>query len=202
MESFRGLQSPMASVAIVPAAGRGERFGGMKLAAMLRGEPLLGHTLRCLLDGGVDEIVLVTGGTELTGVSLASDPRVRRVSNPDPARGMFSSIQAGVAEASGDPILILPGDMPFVSAETVALVLDAARRTGRIVSPRFAGRHGHPVAVPDRLRAQILAAEPRTTLASILDQHDADRDSVDVTDSGVLRDVDVVADLSSGKDKP
>jgi molybdenum cofactor cytidylyltransferase len=192
----------MASVAIVPAAGRGERFGGMKLAAMLRGEPLLGHTLRCLLDGGVDEIVLVTGGTELTGVTLASDPRVRRVSNPDPARGMFSSIQAGVAEASGDPILILPGDMPFVSAETVALVLDAARRTGRIVSPRFAGKRGHPIAVPDRLRAQILAAEPRTTLASILDQHEADRHSVDVTDSGVLRDVDVVADLSSEKDKP
>jgi molybdenum cofactor cytidylyltransferase len=192
----------MASVAIVPAAGRGERFGGMKLAAMLRGEPLLAHTLRCLLDGGVDEIVLVTGGTELTGVTLASDPRVRRVSNPDPARGMFSSIQAGVAEASGDPILILPGDMPFVSAETVALVLDAARRTGRIVSPRFAGQRGHPIAVPDRLRAQILAAEPRTTLASILDQHEADRHSVDVTDSGVLRDVDVVADLSSEKDKP
>jgi molybdenum cofactor cytidylyltransferase len=192
----------MASIAIVPAAGRGERFGGMKLAAMLRGEPLLGHTLRCLLDGGVEEIILVTGGTELSGVTLAADPRIRRVSNPDPARGMFSSIQAGIAEASGDPILILPGDMPFVSADTVSLVLDAARRTGRIVSPRFEGRRGHPIAVPDRLRAQILAAEPRTTLASILDEHEADRHSIDVTDSGVLRDVDVVADLWPGKDKP
>jgi molybdenum cofactor cytidylyltransferase len=192
----------MASVAIVPAAGRGERFGGMKLAAMLRGEPLLGHTLRCLLDGGVEEVILVTGGTELSGVALAADPRVRRVSNPDPARGMFSSIQTGVAEASGDPILILPGDMPFVSADTVSLVLDAARRTGGIVSPRFEGRRGHPIAVPDRLRAQILAAEPRTTLASILDQHEADRHLVDVTDPGVLRDVDVVADLWPGKDKP
>ena len=173
----------------------------MKLAAMLRGEPLLGHTLRCLLDGGVDEIVLVTGGTELTGVALASDSRVRRVNNPDPARGMFSSIQTGVAEASGDPILILPGDMPFVSAETVSLVLEEARRTGLIVSPRFEGRRGHPIALPDRFRVQILAAESRATLASILDPHEAERHAVDVSDPGVLRDVDVVDDLWGRKDQ-
>jgi len=92
--------------------------------------------------------------------------------------------------------------MPFVTADTVSLVLEAARLTGRIVSPRFEGRRGHPIAVPDRLREQILAAEPRTTLASILDQHEADRHSVDVADSGVLRDVDVVADLWPEKDKP
>jgi molybdenum cofactor cytidylyltransferase len=192
----------MPSVAVVPAAGRGERFGGMKLAAMLRGEPLLGHTLRCLLDGGVDEIVLVTGGTELAGVGLASDARVRRVSNPDPTRGMFSSIQTGVAEASGDPILILPGDMPFVNAATVSLVLEEARRTGLIVSPRFEGRRGHPIALPDRFRVQILAAEPRATLASILDPHEAERHAVDVNDPGVLQDVDVVDDLWGRTDPP
>ena len=175
----------------------------MKLLADVGGAPLLERTLTSLLDAGVARVVVVTRtGEAFEAVPSMADPRVAAVINPDPARGMFSSIQAGVAEASGDPILILPGDMPFVSADTVSLVLDTARRTGRIVSPRFEGRRGHPIAVPDRLRAQILAAEPRTTLASILDQHEADRHSIDVTDSGVLRDVDVVADLWPGKDKP
>ena len=193
----------MSAVAIVPAAGKGERFGGVKLMARFKDEPLINWTLWSLLDGGVANVVVVTApGADFYEAKLMNDPRVSVVVNEDPSRGMFSSIQAGVAEASGDPILILPGDMPFVSADTVSLVLDTARRTGRIVSPRFEGRRGHPIAVPDRLRAQILAAEPRTTLASILDQHEADRHSVDVADSGVLRDVDVVADLWPEKDKP
>jgi len=186
----------MPSVAIVPAAGRGERFGGMKLAAMLRGEPLLSHTLRCLLDGGVDQIVLVTTtGAELSHVALAADPRVRRTVNPEPSRGMFSSIQAGLAAADGDPILILPGDMPFVEAQTVSTVLAEARRCGGIVSPSHQGRRGHPIALPARLKASILDAPAGSTLASLLDAHEQDRVSVEVDDPGVSKDVDVVSDL-------
>ena len=186
----------MPSVAIVPAAGRGERFGGMKLAAMLRGEPLLSHTLRCLLDGGVEQIVLVTtSGAELTHVPLASDPRVRRVVNPAPSRGMFSSIQTGVTEADGDPILILPGDMPFVGPNTVSAVLSEARRTGAIVSPSHEGRRGYPLELPARLRQPILDAPTGSTLASVLDACESERRTIEVDDPGVLRDVDVVTDL-------
>jgi molybdenum cofactor cytidylyltransferase len=186
----------MPSVAIVPAAGRGERFGGMKLAAMLRGEPLLSHTLRCLLDGGVDQIVLVTtSGAELAHVALAADPRVRRTVNPEPSRGMFSSIQAGLAAADGDPILILPGDMPFVESGTVAAVLAEALRSGAIVSPSHRGRRGHPIALPARLKGAILDAPAGSTLASLLDAHEHDRLSIEVNDPGVSKDVDVVSDL-------
>ena len=136
LRALRGKSSSwMPSVAVVPAAGRGERFGGMKLAAMLRGEPLIAHTLRCLLDGGVDAIVLVTApDSQLVHLPAVSDPRISWVTNPDPSRGMFSSIQAGVAAAEGDPLLILPADMPFVRAETVRLVLAAATGDSRGIS--------------------------------------------------------------------
>jgi molybdenum cofactor cytidylyltransferase len=187
----------MACAAIVPAAGRGERFGGMKLAAMLRGEPLLTHTLRCLLDGGVTDVVLVTApGADLAHIPLASDPRVRHVANPNPSRGMFSSIQAGLAEIEADPILILPGDMPFVSAATVALVVQEAIRSGTVVSPSHDGKRGHPIALPGRLRPEILTAGVDATLASVLERCGDERRALDVDDPGVLQDVDVVSDLS------
>ena len=186
----------MPSVAVVPAAGRGERFGGAKLAAMLRGEALLNHTIRCLLDGGVDAVVIVTSpNTQLDHVSLAADPRVRQVTNPDPSRGMFSSLQEGLAAAPGDPILILPGDMPFVAAETVTAVLAEARDSQLIVSPSHLGQRGHPIALPARLRQAILSAQADTTLAEVLEPESGSRRIIELNDPGILRDVDVPEDL-------
>jgi molybdenum cofactor cytidylyltransferase len=188
----------MSALAIVPAAGQAERFGGGKLIADIDGEPLLNRTLRSLVDGGVDRLVVILApGATFATVQLLTDPRVRRVVNPNPERGMFSSILIGLAAEDGDPILVLPGDMPFVKAETVTAVLNEATRTGRIVSPRFGGRHGHPVAFPGILKAEILKADVASTLATVLRAHDAQRTSIEVSDPGVHRDVDARVDLAS-----
>ncbi|MGE5836840.1 MAG: nucleotidyltransferase family protein [Acidobacteriota bacterium] len=190
----------MNALAIVPAAGKAERFGGGKLIADIDGEPLLNRTLRSLIDGGVEKLVVVLApGATFTTVQLLSDPRVRRVVNPNPERGMFSSILIGLAAEDGDPILVLPGDMPFVKAETVGAMLNEATRTGRIVSPRFGGRHGHPVAFPGTLKAEILKADVASTLATVLQAHHGQRTSIEVSDPGVHRDVDARADLASIK---
>lgn len=187
----------MASVAIVPAAGRGERFGGAKLAAVLRGESLLNHTIRCLLDGGVDSVIVVTApNSQLDHVPLAADPRVRQITNPDPSRGMFSSLQEGLAAAEGDPILILPGDMPFVAPTTVTAVLAEAREWKQVVSPSHLGQRGHPIALPGRMRPVILNAGSDTSLADILEREAAVRRIVELNDPGILRDVDVPEDLA------
>lgn len=183
-------------MAIVPAAGKAERFGGAKLTARVDGEPLLDRTLRSLLDGGVDEVVVVTAaGAAFDGVRLLKDRRVTRAENPDPSRGMFSSIQTGLMMADGDPVLVLPADMPFVRSDTVASIIAAARSSGRIVLPRVDGRHGHPVALPASLQRAILAAPPSSTLADLIKSHAHARIELDVTDGGVVRDVDRPGDL-------
>jgi len=187
----------MSSTAIVPAAGRGERFGGAKLLADVGGVPMLDRTLRSLLDGGVDELVVVLPPSgRFDTVRLLSDSRVLMVVNPDPARGMFSSIQVGVEAAHGDPMLVLPGDMPYVSSRTVAAVLAANAQTGAIVVPRHGGRRGHPVAVPTRLRPFVLRAAATGNLSDVLKASGVSRAEIDVDDPGILRDVDVQGDLS------
>ena len=185
--------------ALVPAAGSASRFGGGKLLALVDGVPLLDRTIGALLDAGIDDVlVIVPPGTSWRGAaSRLDDPRVRTRVNPDPARGMFSSIQIGVADLTNAPIGILPGDMPFVRADTVRLVLDTAIRTGAIVSPRFDGRRGHPVMLPLDLRETILAASPTARLNEVLRPHAARFVNIDVDDKGVVRDVDVVEDLVS-----
>ena len=179
----------------MPAAGRASRFGGGKLTADIDGEPLLNHTLRSLLDGGVARVIVVTApDSALDDVALLNDVRVARAVNPDPSRGMFSSIQAGFEAADGHPILVLPADMPFVTSDTVRAVDAAARATGAIVAPSFEGRHGHPVAIPGGLRDEILREPAASTLAAVLARHT--REWIAVDDGGVVRDVDRPGDLS------
>ena len=189
----------MRSVAVVPAAGSAERFGGRKLLTSIDGEPLLDRTIAALLNGGVDQVVVVTGpdARELErDVNELNDPRVWPIENPDPSRGMFSSLQAGFAEAEGDALVVLPADMPYVRSPTVAVLLDAfARSPDRIVSPMYQGKRGHPVILPPALRDEIRDAPAASTLHDVLKRHPDLRLDVDVSDPGVLRDVDVVSDL-------
>ncbi len=188
---------PLSSLAIVPAAGRAERFGGQKLLEDIGGEPLVNRTIRCLLEGGVDRVIVVTSpGERFESVPLVGDARVRLVENPDPSRGMFSSIQAGLASAlEADPILFLPGDMPFVAPATVAAVLARPIRSGWVVVPRFDGTRGHPLALPRSLGSEILKADARSNLSELLTALGVEREYVDVADPGVVRDVDVRGDL-------
>jgi molybdenum cofactor cytidylyltransferase len=185
------------AVAIVPAAGASSRFGSMKLLADIAGEPLLQHTLRHLLDAGIDRvIVVVAAGHQLGVVPLLQDARVSTVVNPDPARGMFSSIQSGLTVAEGDPIVVLPADMPFAGGATVVEVAEAARRLDATVVPSHAGRRGHPIAIPGRMRAALLAADPASHLkAALRAASGAPPVEWPVDDPGVLRDVDVPGDL-------
>ncbi|MHB8632318.1 MAG: nucleotidyltransferase family protein [Candidatus Limnocylindria bacterium] len=189
----------MRSVAVVPAAGSALRFGGKKLLTLIDGLPLLDRTISALLNGGVDQIVVVVGpeaGELERDVNAFSDPRVWSVVNPDPSRGMFSSLQAGMAEVESDALVVLPADMPFVQSGTVAILLDVFVSRPAIVSPRYQGKRGHPVVLPPALRDEIRAANATITLHQILTRHPDLRVDVDVQDRGVVRDVDRVADLS------
>jgi molybdenum cofactor cytidylyltransferase len=191
------------AVAVVTAAGSAERFGGRKLLTPIDGEPLLDHTIGALLEGGVAEVIVVVGRdarAELErDVNAMLDPRVRPVENPDPSRGMFSSIQEGVAQAQGDLILVMPGDMPFVSPETVRAVIATYEGKPAIVSPRYRGKRGHPVALPASLRDEIRAADPHATLHNVIHAHTDMRVDVDVDDPGINRDIDRMEDLTGGR---
>lgn len=187
--------------AIVPAAGKGERFGGPKLLADVAGVPMLERTLRSLLEGGVDEVIVTFDGGATVGETINlraavhsfRDKRVKMVLNRAPERGMFSSIQIAARDATGDPMLVLPGDMPFVRSDTIAAVIAAYHQSPSIILPTHNGKHGHPIALPKTLRDVVTNADVTDTMAAIIKQHDARELRVD--DPGVLRDVDTTSDL-------
>jgi molybdenum cofactor cytidylyltransferase len=194
------IRIALMSLAIVPAAGRAERFGSAKLVADLGGEPLIARTIRALVAGGVDRIVVVVApGSALLDLreprEVFGSPAVELVVNPDPDRGMFSSIQAGLASAGAHDVLVLPADMPFVRPATVAAVLAAAARGDAVILPTCRGSHGHPIGLPGSLAPELLLADPRSSLKQALASTRVEHHELPVDDEGVLRDVDVPRDL-------
>jgi molybdenum cofactor cytidylyltransferase len=182
---------------VVPAAGASRRFGGAKLLADVSGAPLLQHTLRALLDGGVSRVVVVAApGHELSAVPLLQDGRVSVAINADPGRGMFSSIQVGLAQlAPRQAALVMPADMPFVRAQTVSVVVAAYEQGGHAVVAAHGGRRGHPLIIPADVKPLLLRQDAGTTLKAALADLDVVPQEVPVDDPGVLRDVDVRGDL-------
>ena len=171
----------------------------MKLLAMVDGELLIDRTLSSLLNAGVPAIIVVVStDLDLRSARLLQDPRVHSVVNSDPGRGMFSSIQAGLgaaAVAGADPIVVLPADMPFVAPATVQLVADTCARVNLPVAATRRGRHGHPLAIPARLVSQLLSMDATVSLKDALGRLGAETTYLEVDDDGVVRDVDVPADL-------
>lgn len=164
--------------AVVLAAGAGSRFGGRKLEARLAGRPLLQHSLDALATAGHDDpIVVLAPGSGLEW--SIGWRRAQRVVNPDPARGLASSLQLGwaaamAAEPRPEAVLVVLGDQPRLAPDAiralVAAPLDPARP---IVAPRYAGSDArNPVrieatagrlveaATGDRGLGPLLVADP------------------------------------------
>jgi molybdenum cofactor cytidylyltransferase len=134
--------------AIVLAAGEGRRFGGHKLLAPLHGQPLLQHVLDVLATRpAIAPVIVVLGGDADALARTMTWRGEQRIVNPDPARGISSSLRAGllaisVAERGLDGVLILLGDQPLVQPTTLDALVGAApgaAATGRVVVvPRYA----------------------------------------------------------------
>ncbi|USI71701.1 bifunctional UDP-N-acetylglucosamine diphosphorylase/glucosamine-1-phosphate N-acetyltransferase GlmU [Sphingomonas morindae] len=113
--------------AIILAAGKGTRMASdlHKVLHPLAGQPMLHHLLGTIDALGAARAVVVVGaGRDQVEAALAG--REVAVAVQEPQRGTAHAVrqaEAALAEFSGD-ILILYGDVPLVTAETCARLLD------------------------------------------------------------------------------
>lgn len=130
--------------AIILAAGRGERFGGGKLAAPVAGRPLLDYALDLALGSLADRVIVVGR----PGTCVRADARVSLVELESAA--LSDSLRAGLA-AAGDVggAFVFLGDMPLVPADMAARLVEAIG-SSLAAFPVWGGRPGHPVLLTRR----------------------------------------------------
>ncbi|HET8581621.1 MAG TPA: nucleotidyltransferase family protein [Jatrophihabitans sp.] len=178
----------------VLAAGSGTRMGTPKAELRIDGTRLLDRAVAALTGAGCAPVVaVIRHGTQVAGATP--------VVNPDPERGMRSSLALAV-DAVGDAgaLAIVLVDAPGIGPGAIRAVVDAWR-PGRIATARYAGRRGHPVVMAPALWRQALAlAGPDEGARPLLKARPELVDEVDVP--GDPTDLDTPDDVRHWLDRP
>ncbi|NLJ40576.1 MAG: nucleotidyltransferase family protein [Clostridiales bacterium] len=185
MESIEG---------VILAAGLSRRAGTCKMLLDIEGKTLIE---RCILGmyGVCSRIIVVVGHyyRDIAGV-ISRYNKVTMVYNPDYLDGMFSSVRIGFKNVSGDRFFFIPGDYPYIKERIYREML---KKDGGIIIPVHKGRKGHPILVRTSIAKEMLSSIKYRTLREFIE--DKGYTAVDVNDTGILSDIDTMADYNLTK---
>ncbi|MGE4450327.1 nucleotidyltransferase family protein [Castellaniella sp.] len=191
---------PRRVIGILLAAGRGTRFDPTgqlnKLMQPLGdGRPMAVASAHPLLAVLPDVIAVVRNQTSELGLRLASAGcRVLGCTNAD--QGMAASLVCGLQAIPEDAgCLIALADMPFVQQSTLQALADAIVQGAHIAAPVLNGQRGNPVAFSAWHRQRLLGLTGDQGARKLLRQYPVRE--VEVTDPGIVRDIDTPSDLPS-----
>ncbi len=178
---------------IILSGGASRRMGTPKALLRFQNETFLDRLIR-VFSAVCDPVIVVVGehaGQIRSGIERGSE--VLFAVNPDPDRGMLSSLQCGLAlvPAEADAAMFLPVDHPHLAVSTIE-TLAARFRADRapVTVPTYAGEHGHPVCIARPLIAELLALPPDAKPSDVIHRHVPQTVYVEVSDPAVVTDVD------------
>jgi molybdenum cofactor cytidylyltransferase len=188
------------AAAVILAAGEGQRLGGKNKATLTTadGKSFLQTIAETARAGGCTRVVVVAAEPHLAGTKQAAEGICDEVVvNPDPSRGMSSSMTIGLAALDGgafDCALVWPVDVPYVKPESITQVIQNASRE-RIVIPTYFGRGGHPTAFGAEVWPEFEPALAREGAKTVLHKDPARVHKLALTDPSLVRDIDTPEDL-------
>jgi len=189
---------------VILAAGESSRMGRDKAllpwppsgAGSSPGETFLSAAIR-LFAPYVDVVLVVAGKNEPNLAPIVYASGASLIVNPDPERGQFSSLKAGLQEVLSrgrDAAMITLVDRPPVRPETIQ-TLEAAfeqvlhRRKWAVV-PEYQGKHGHPILAGREMIEAFLRAPDSSNAREVEHAHQATIEYLPVGDPLVTVNVD------------
>ena len=178
---------------LILAGGASRRMGTPKALLHFKNETFLDRMIR-LLGGLCDPVIVVLGHQSeqiRAGIERASQAVL--AVNPDPERGMLSSLQCGlqVLPVEAEAVMFTPVDHPNLDAATLEKL--AARfhaERAPITVPTFGGAHGHPVCITRALAGELLMLPPTAMASDVIHRYVHQTVYIEVNDPAVTTDVD------------
>jgi molybdenum cofactor cytidylyltransferase len=188
---------------VLLGAGTSARMGKPKLLLPWRGTTVIGHLLSQWQELHAAQITIVLRANDpaLTAeLDRLNFPKPERIDNPQPERGMFSSI---VCAANWDGWrkdisrwAITLGDQPHLQPATLQQLLEfSAQNQGSICQPALDGHTGHPVILPRQTFVE-LKSSGAATLKDFLNRTALPLVKCSVADPGLSLDMDTPEDYN------
>ena len=167
----------MGSQAIILAAGKGTRMCSdtAKVLHPISGRPMLGWQLRRLKQSGVDRVHVVVGHKASSVRTFIGDSSwVRTIEQPQPL-GTGHATRLGLEGLDkSQPVVVLAGDIPFISANLVAKICaEAAQGHLVLVTTHLANPTGY---------GRVVRSAKGTSVEAIVEEADANAEEKAITE--------------------
>ncbi|QIW23424.1 nucleotidyltransferase family protein [Sulfolobus sp. S-194] len=177
--------------AIVLAAGEAKRFGKNKLIQNFMGKPIIIRVIESV--NFLDRVIIVGKYIEEL-IPLLKNEIV--IYNPKWMLGISESIKLGVRFFQDyDGVLIVLGDMPLLTSETIRKIIANFKENCSAIVPVYNNIRGNPVLISRKLYAEVFSLSGDIGAREILKK----RNDLCFVECGkeVVTDVDTESDLTS-----
>lgn len=169
---------------IILGAGSSKRMGKNKLLMKIGDMAILERVIENVRASKLEEILLVYGRYDI-------ETNIRKLYNADYELGMSTSIKKGLEGFEGDAVMILLGDMPFVTCNIINELYDAFVSSERSIAvPICKGRRGNPVIIGKEYFNELLSNTGDKGARDIIKNYQKDVEFVEVVSRGIFVDVD------------
>jgi len=188
---------------VILAAGRSSRMGRPKLLLPWADRTIVEHLIQQWLTVGAAQIAVVVAAHNTRLIDeVQKIGRAFCIVNPEPDRGMFSSVRCAAEWPHWHPTLthwvMSLGDQPHLQDTTLRKLTGAVQSEPQLVwQPAYRGRR-HPVVLPKN-SFTALRDTAASNLKTFLESSSVARKSIDIDDPGLEIDIDTPEDYGRAK---
>lgn len=178
---WQSLQAPRTRVntsALVLAAGKPSSLQESSLSEMVL----------ALMNGGIDDIIVVLSPPEESIREMLAGKPVKIVYNPDYERGLSQSIRCGLKTLAPDcgAVFLTLGNRPLIKAELVtSLIRNYKIENKPILVPTFASKPGHPVIFSPSLVPELMRLKGNAGGRILLHHHRDELTQLEIGDQSI-----------------
>lgn len=159
---------------LVLAAGGSRRLGEPKQLLRYGDGTLLDHTVSTARDCDFGQLIVALGGSSDEVRRRVDLSGAETVENRDFGEGCSSSIAAalGAVDERAQVLVLMLGDQPGVTAETVHALLAGRQDGAKLTVCRYEDGRGHPIAFGRSLFAELGQLQGDKAVWKLMDRHE------------------------------